>query len=48
MSFAHQRLWFLAQMEGVNEACRVRVELRLMGDFDRTTLSRALDRIVVI
>ena len=47
MSFAQQRLWFLAQMGGVSEAYHIPMGLRLKGDLDRVCLRRALDRIVV-
>ena len=43
LSFAQQRLWFLAQMEGVSEAYHVRLGLRLRGELDRTALRNALD-----
>src|ERR1035438_6711851 len=47
LSFAQQRLWFLAQMEGVSEAYYEFCGLRLKGDLDAAALRRALDRIVV-
>src|ERR1700716_1870535 len=46
LSFAQQRLWFLAQMEGVSEAYHIPAGLRLSGALDRAALRRALDRIV--
>ncbi|HEV2273687.1 MAG TPA: condensation domain-containing protein, partial [Acidobacteriaceae bacterium] len=46
LSFAQQRLWFLAQMEGVSTAYHIPVGLRLKGNLDRAALIRALDRIV--
>jgi amino acid adenylation domain-containing protein len=46
LSFAQQRLWFLAQMEGVSEAYHIPMGLRLSGELDRDALKRALDRIV--
>ncbi|MEI2429486.1 non-ribosomal peptide synthase/polyketide synthase [Lysobacter yananisis] len=46
LSFAQQRLWFLAQMEGVAETYHVPAVLRLRGGLDRAALRRALDRIV--
>ena len=46
LSFAQQRLWFLAQMEGVSEAYHIPFGLRLKGDLDGVALRRALDRIV--
>jgi amino acid adenylation domain-containing protein/thioester reductase-like protein len=46
LSFAQQRLWFLAQMEGVSKAYHVPLGVRLRGKLDRVALKRALDRIV--
>src|SRR5689334_7770168 len=46
LSFAQQRLWFLAQMPGVSEAYHIAGGLRLLGALDRVALRRALDRIV--
>ena len=46
LSFAQQRLWFLAQMEGGSEAYHIPVGLRLKGELDEEALRRALDRIV--
>ena len=46
LSFAQQRLWFLAQMDGVSEAYHIPGGLRLKGDLDGKALRRALDRIV--
>jgi amino acid adenylation domain-containing protein len=46
LSFAQQRLWFLAQMEGVSKAYNVPLGLRLRGRLDKVALKRALDRIV--
>jgi hypothetical protein len=46
LSFAQQRLWFLAQLEGVSETYHVRVGLHLSGALDRAALQRALDRVV--
>ena len=47
LSFAQQRLWFLAQMEGGSEAYHNPFGMRLVGELDGTALRRALDRIVV-
>ena len=47
MSFAQQRLWFLAQMEGVSEAYHIPFGLCLNGALDRAALQQALDRMVV-
>ena len=46
LSFAQQRLWFLAQMEGVSEAYHIPLGWRLKGRLDRAALRKALDRIV--
>nr|WP_318646575.1 non-ribosomal peptide synthetase [Pseudomonas sp. Pdm06] len=46
LSFAQQRLWFLAQMEGASAAYHIPAGLRLRGVLDRLALQRALDRIV--
>ncbi|TCK33795.1 amino acid adenylation domain-containing protein [Paraburkholderia sp. BL8N3] len=46
LSFAQQRLWFLAQMEGVGTAYHMPAALRLTGTLDRDALQAALDRIV--
>ena len=46
LSFAQQRLWFLAQMEGGSEAYHIPLGLRLTGRLNRDALKRALDRIV--
>ncbi|SNY23214.1 arthrofactin-type cyclic lipopeptide synthetase C [Pseudomonas sp. LAMO17WK12:I6] len=46
LSFAQQRLWFLAQMEGANTAYNIPVAMRLRGRLDDAALQRALARIV--
>ncbi len=46
LSFAQQRLWFLAQMDGGNEAYNIPMALSLGGALDVTALRRALARIV--
>ncbi|MDU9403114.1 amino acid adenylation domain-containing protein [Pseudomonas sp. zfem004] len=46
MSFAQQRLWFLAQMEGGNQAYNVPLALGLRGPLDADALEAALRRIV--
>ncbi|WP_082339713.1 non-ribosomal peptide synthetase, partial [Pseudomonas sp. Pf153] len=46
LSFAQQRLWFLAQMEGANTAYNIPIGLRLRGRLDDDALQRALARIV--
>ncbi|MGH8656871.1 MAG: non-ribosomal peptide synthetase, partial [Gammaproteobacteria bacterium] len=45
MSFAQQRLWFLAQI-GASQAYHIANGWRLKGQLDRGALRRALDRIV--
>ncbi len=46
LSFAQQRLWFLAQMEGVSQAYLIALGLRIVGSLDRSALQRSLERIV--
>ena len=46
LSFAQQRLWFLAQMDGVSETYHIPFGLRLKGDLNRTALRQSLDRIL--
>ena len=46
LSYAQQRLWFLAQMDGGSEAYHLTFGLHLAGDLDPIALRRALDRIV--
>ena len=46
LSFAQQRLWFLAQMEGANTAYNIPIGLRLRGQIDEHALQQALARIV--
>ncbi|MHB2029768.1 MAG: amino acid adenylation domain-containing protein, partial [Acidimicrobiales bacterium] len=46
VSFAQQRLWFLAQMDGVSQAYHIPFGLRLSGELDRVALGMALDRLV--
>ena len=45
-SFAQQRLWFLAQMDGVSEAYHIPLGLRLRGSVHKDALIRSLDRLV--
>jgi natural product biosynthesis luciferase-like monooxygenase protein/amino acid adenylation domain-containing protein len=47
LSFAQQRLWFLAQLEGGSEAYHIPFGLELDGELDRSALRQALDRILV-
>ncbi len=46
LSYAQQRLWFLAQMEGVSQAYHIGMGWRLSGALDRAALQRSLERIV--
>src|SRR5258708_21875807 len=46
LSFAQERLWFLAQMGGVSEAYHIPLGLRMKGDLDSTALRAALDCMV--
>ncbi|KPY17506.1 Amino acid adenylation [Pseudomonas savastanoi pv. phaseolicola] len=46
LSFAQQRLWFLAQMEGGNEAYNIPLALRIRGLLDVAALTAAVSRIV--
>ena len=46
LSFAQQRLWFLAQLRGASEAYHISSALRLVGSLDGFAVRRALDRIV--
>jgi amino acid adenylation domain-containing protein len=47
LSFAQQRLWFLAQIEEAGQAYHVPMGLHLKGKLDAGALRSALDRIVV-
>ncbi|WP_248750467.1 non-ribosomal peptide synthase/polyketide synthase [Pseudomonas sp. MWU15-20650] len=46
LSFAQQRLWFLAQMEGASTAYNMPIALGLRGHLDAQALERALAAIV--
>ncbi len=47
LSFAQQRLWFLAQLGSAGEAYHVPFGICLKGTLERLALRRALDRILV-
>src|SRR5262249_52599837 len=46
LSYAQQRLWFLAQLEGVGAAYHMPFGMRLRGELNHAALKQALDRIV--
>ena len=46
LSFAQQRLWFLAQLERASTSYHIRLAMRLRGTLDRQALRRSLDRLV--
>ncbi len=46
LSYAQQRLWFLAQMEGVSEVYHVPFGVGLVGKLDRRALGLAFDRLI--
>ncbi|KEF06839.1 hypothetical protein DF18_37480, partial [Streptomyces rimosus] len=46
LSYAQQRLWFLAQLRGAGEAYHMPQAFRLRGPLDRDALTRALDALV--
>src|ERR1700691_5829675 len=43
LSFAQQRLWFLAQLDGVSTTYHISMALRLHGPLDISALRRSLD-----
>ncbi|KAG0195838.1 hypothetical protein BGX28_000534, partial [Mortierella sp. GBA30] len=45
LSFAQQRLWFLAQLEGVGDTYHIPVAVRLHGEFKITVWQQALDEL---
>ncbi|HKV90934.1 MAG TPA: amino acid adenylation domain-containing protein [Candidatus Angelobacter sp.] len=46
LSYAQQRLWFLAQMEGISKVYHIPFGVRLLGKLNRHALVQALDRLV--
>ncbi|WP_425117683.1 non-ribosomal peptide synthase/polyketide synthase [Burkholderia gladioli] len=46
LSFAQQRLWFLAQLDGVSATYHIPLALRLQGRLDATAWQRALDTLL--
>jgi amino acid adenylation domain-containing protein len=46
LSFAQQRMWFLAKVQGLGRAYHVPLALRVDGPLDRRALVAALDRLV--
>ena len=46
LSYAQQRMWFLAQMEGVSQTYHIFYGYRLRGELNAGALRRALNRIV--
>ncbi|KAG0204335.1 hypothetical protein BGX31_003183, partial [Mortierella sp. GBA43] len=47
ISFAQQRLWFLAQFEGISNIYHIPLGLLLRGQLDRKALQGALDALIV-
>ena len=45
LSFAQQRLWLLAQLDGINSNYHIRGALHLTGDLDVVAWRRSLDRL---
>ncbi|PPB80358.1 non-ribosomal peptide synthetase, partial [Mycetohabitans endofungorum] len=43
LSFAQQRLWFLAQLDGVSDTYHIPLALRVRGPLDRAAWQQALD-----
>ena len=46
LSFAQQRLWFLAQLDGVSATYHIPLSLRIRGALDSWALRRALDKVL--
>ncbi|KAF9277586.1 hypothetical protein BGZ68_009184, partial [Mortierella alpina] len=47
LSFAQQRMWFLAQMDGVSDTYHVPLTIRLRGALNREAWQRAMDDLFV-
>ena len=45
LSFAQQRLWFLAQLQGANATFQMPMALRLRGVLNVSALRRSLDQL---